>query len=90
MKKNTIDELANPHDKFFKEVFSQKEHAEDFIRGVLPPSFWQQMDLGTLQKEDTSYLNESLKEYFSDVVYTCFYQLDSPIKLPSCSSINLM
>ncbi len=29
-------EISNPHDKFFKEVFSRREVAVDFLRNYLP------------------------------------------------------
>ncbi len=31
-------ELTNPHNKFFKEIFSKPELAADFVRSYLPPT----------------------------------------------------
>ncbi|MEW6608989.1 MAG: Rpn family recombination-promoting nuclease/putative transposase, partial [bacterium] len=29
-------EISNPHDSFFKEIFSNKENASNFINSILP------------------------------------------------------
>lgn len=29
--------LTNPHDRFFKDLFSRREAAQDFLRHYLPP-----------------------------------------------------
>jgi predicted transposase YdaD len=31
-----MDRITNPHDKFFKEVFTHQETAEDFLTNYLP------------------------------------------------------
>jgi len=37
--------MTNPHDAFFKESFSRREHAADFLAGVLPAPLKQKLDL---------------------------------------------
>jgi len=31
-----MTEITNPHDKFFKEIFSRQEVAVDFLRNYIP------------------------------------------------------
>ena len=63
----------NDHDKIFKEIESIKENAADFIQGTFPKHLVQQLDLDSLKLEKTSYLDDTLKESFSDLVYSCTY-----------------
>ena len=64
----------NPHDSFAKEVLSRRENAECFFRGILPPEVEENLNLGSLTEEKTSYTDEELSAYFSDVVYECGYK----------------
>lgn len=65
-------EIFNPHDKFFKETFSIRENVIDFLQGTIPEEILKKLDLSTLTLDNNSYIDEELKEHFSDVVYTCF------------------
>jgi predicted transposase/invertase (TIGR01784 family) len=65
-------EVFNPHDKFFKETFSIRENAIDFLSGTFPPEILKKLDLSTLTQDNSSYIDEELREHFSDIVYTCF------------------
>ena len=60
-----------PHDKFFKSFFANKQHAIGLLSGVLPPSISEKCDLNTLSLDSTSYVDEHLKAHFADLVYTC-------------------
>ena len=31
-----MEKIINPHDKFFKQIFSQEEHAKEFLNIYLP------------------------------------------------------
>lgn len=64
-------EIFNPHDKFFKETFSIRENVIDFLKGTFPPEIFKKLDLSTLTRDNNSYIDEELKEHFSDIVYTC-------------------
>ena len=66
-------EIFNPHDKFFKETFSIRENVIDFLQGTFPESVLKKLNLSTLTIDNNSYIDEELKEHFSDIVYTCFY-----------------
>ncbi|MEZ4886128.1 MAG: Rpn family recombination-promoting nuclease/putative transposase [Chitinophagales bacterium] len=60
-----------PHDKFFKETFSRKEVARDYIDQFLPADISENLDLRTLQLSETSHIDEELQEHLSDIVYYC-------------------
>ena len=79
--KKTENKIHNPHDKFFRELFSRKEEAKNFLQGVLPLDLIRKLDLNSLEIEKTSYLDEYLQTYFSDMVYTCTYNDQVPIKV---------
>ena len=64
-------EIFNPHDKFFKETFSLRDNVIDFLKGTFPEEIFKKLDLSTLTRDNNSYIDEELKEHFSDIVYTC-------------------
>ena len=64
-------EINNPHDKFFKETFSKQENVVDFIQGTFPENILDNLELSSLVLDNNSYIDEELKEYFSDIVYNC-------------------
>ncbi|MEW6617983.1 MAG: Rpn family recombination-promoting nuclease/putative transposase [bacterium] len=74
-------EITNPHDSFFKEIFSKKENASDFINSILPDVLKKNLDLSTLELDNNSYVNEELQENFSDIVYNCVYKNKHKIKI---------
>ncbi|TYQ14552.1 UNVERIFIED_CONTAM: putative transposase/invertase (TIGR01784 family) [Acetivibrio alkalicellulosi] len=61
--------IQNPHDKFFKEVFSNKAVAKDFINNYLPQSIINIIDIDTLEPQKDSFINEELQEVFSDMLF---------------------
>ncbi|NOT61340.1 MAG: Rpn family recombination-promoting nuclease/putative transposase [Acidobacteria bacterium] len=61
-------EIPNPHDRFFKELFSQRETAADFVRHYLPEAFVAQLDLTRLTIVKESFIDEELRQYFSDLL----------------------
>jgi predicted transposase/invertase (TIGR01784 family) len=63
--------ISSPHDAFFKEVFSHQDHMRDLIEGTFPANLLAQLDLARLELDNTAYIDEELKEYFSDLVYSC-------------------
>ena len=58
-----MSELSNPHDRFFKEVFSRQEVALDFLRNYLPGDVLNCLD------EENLYLT---KDSFVQVIYCTF------------------
>ena len=61
--------IQNPHDKFFKETFSNVEVARDFIKNYLPENILKIIDLETLELQKDSFINEELQEVFSDMLF---------------------
>jgi predicted transposase/invertase (TIGR01784 family) len=66
-------EINNPHDKFFKEIFSKRKNVRDFIEKFLPEEIVSRLKLSSLKPDNNSYIDEKLKEYFTDLVYDCPY-----------------
>jgi predicted transposase YdaD len=61
------------HDKFFRFSFSRKDIVEDYLRNFFDPNIVTKIKFDTLKSEPTSYISEKLKNYFSDVMWTCEY-----------------
>jgi len=61
--------VSNPHDKLFKQIWSDRETAADFLANYLPQDISGLMDLKTLEICKDSFVDEHLKEYFSDLLY---------------------
>ncbi len=60
--------LSRPHDKFFKEAFSQPKIARDFVKHYLPADVVKMLDLDSLELQKDSFIEE-LQEHFSDILY---------------------
>ena len=67
MRKNNAQ---TPHDLVFKTFLSRMETARDFIAIHLPPALLRLCDLQTLQLESGSFIEEDLRPYFSDMLYS--------------------
>ena len=65
-----------PHDSFFKNLFSKKEQAMEFLEKTTPVEIVEKLHLNTLQLDTTEYVDNNLQEYFADVVYNCDYSLN--------------
>ncbi len=64
-----MSEISNPHDRFFREVFSRLEWSRDFIRTQLPLAIVETLALETLELRPGSFLDEELQQYFSDLLF---------------------
>lgn len=64
------DKLVNPHDAFFKQYLSQPAVARDFLQQYLPADLTALLDLSQLRLEKDSFVDEKLRSYFSDLIYT--------------------
>jgi len=71
----------NEHDKFFREVFSRKEEVVDFLNGTFPANIATKIDYSSLTIDNTDYISQELKEFYSDVVYNCLYNHEIPLKI---------
>ena len=63
-------ETATPHDAVFKTFLSRVETARDFIEIHLPPALIRICKLDTLHLESGSFIEDSLRPYYSDVLYS--------------------
>ncbi len=61
--------IQNPHDKFFKETFGNVTVAKDFLNNYLPQSLMGIIDIDTLEPQKDSFINEELRESFSDLLF---------------------
>ena len=68
-----IEKQINPHDKFFKEVFSRKGEVVNFIESFLPAEIVKNIKFDKLILDNNSYVDQELKENFADIVYNCLY-----------------
>ncbi len=73
MPENTTEsnDLNNPHDKFFKGAVGMIAVARPMLEKYLPADLLDKLDLDTLQIDPNSYINDELKETFSDIVWSC-------------------
>lgn len=73
-----MSSLTNPHDKFFKAVFSQKEVAIDFLRQYLPADVIALLEPESLEYVKESFVDPHLREFFSDLVFTVSLKTGAP------------
>lgn len=66
-KKNST---PTPHDATFRQFLTQPEIARDFMEIHLPPELRAICDLSTLKLESGSFVEDDLRQYFSDVLYS--------------------
>lgn len=67
MKKNTTPTL---HDAVFKQFLTHPETARDFLDIHLPTALRKLCDLNTLQLASGSFIEDDLRPYYSDVLYS--------------------
>ena len=67
---NGIDDtpVDEPHDRFFREVFSRVENARELLLATLPPGIVGLLDFGSFAVENTSMIGEKLDEHRSDLL----------------------
>ncbi|QMW01285.1 Rpn family recombination-promoting nuclease/putative transposase [Spirosoma foliorum] len=63
----------NPHDRFFKETFSQPEILIDFLNVFAPEAIRECIDYTTLTREVDTFTDEQLAEHFADLVFSVQY-----------------
>ncbi|MEW6221662.1 MAG: Rpn family recombination-promoting nuclease/putative transposase [Thermodesulfobacteriota bacterium] len=64
-----MSEVANPHDRFVKEVLGQPATARDFLVNYLPADVVDCFDLSTLEVVKDSFIDPKLAEHLSDLLY---------------------
>lgn len=69
--------VINPHDKLFRETWSDPANVRSFLQHYLPAEVLTLTDLESLEICKDSFVEKELREYFSDMLYKVkFY--DSP------------
>jgi len=68
-----VEKQNNPHDKFFKEIFSRKQEAQSFVKDFLPKQLVDKLNFEDFEIDSNSYIDETLHESFADIVYNCSY-----------------
>jgi predicted transposase/invertase (TIGR01784 family) len=61
--------VVNPHDKAFREVYSNKENARSLLADKLPDKVLKLVDLNTLEISKDSFIEKDLADYYSDLLY---------------------
>jgi predicted transposase/invertase (TIGR01784 family) len=64
-----LDFGPHKHDRYFRFALQVHEMGVQFIRHALPAAIVQMLDLNTLETTDTSFLDEEMAPYFSDICY---------------------
>ncbi|WP_193145076.1 Rpn family recombination-promoting nuclease/putative transposase [Citrobacter europaeus] len=59
-----------PHDAVFKKIMSYPEMARDFLDIHLPVALREICDMQTLKLESTSFIEQDLRAYYSDVLWS--------------------
>jgi|GEM_PF-1950412 len=62
-------DITNIHDKFIKQILSNKELAVEFLKQYLPEALTSILDFETLTQQDTSYITDRLKTSYSDLIW---------------------
>lgn len=73
--------VTNPHGAFFKHYLSQPAVAVDFLRQHLPAEITVLLDLHQLRLEKDSFVDEKLRSYFSDLIYTTSTRSATPVRI---------
>ncbi|MEM6261841.1 MAG: Rpn family recombination-promoting nuclease/putative transposase [Bacteroidota bacterium] len=61
----------NPHDHFFKVMFSRKEVVRKYCENFLPEELSRRLVVSELVRVPDSFVDEELKDHFSDIIYCC-------------------
>ncbi len=61
---------VQPHDRLFRAVFSEPEHAVGLLRAALPPGLTQQIDWTTLAPLRSSLVDSALQARYADVLFS--------------------
>ena len=75
-----MDDIATPHDTYFRESFGRREIALDFLRHHLPPELLAEIDLETLEISKDTYVSADLRSAYSDLVYRVRHR-DGPLTI---------
>jgi predicted transposase/invertase (TIGR01784 family) len=63
-----MKELHQPHDRFFRAVFSELDSIRDLLRNSLSPRIVQMLDLDSIELTDDTFIDKKLSLYQSDIL----------------------
>lgn len=66
---DSLEPAGFPNDAFFKEIFSQPEHATAFFQSYLPPAIAAWVDWPTLKALPASFVKANLKQVHADLLF---------------------
>jgi predicted transposase/invertase (TIGR01784 family) len=69
-----MNKIINPHDKFFKEVFTRRENAREFLLNYLPEEVVRLFEPNSLEYTKNSFVDPHLKEWFSDLLFKMYFK----------------
>jgi len=72
-----MNPITNPHDKFFKEIFTRRSVVRQFLAHYLPPDVVDLLDLNAIEVTKDSFVDPHLKEYSSDLLLKTYFKEDS-------------
>ncbi len=76
------ESIHHPHDKLFRQVFSDPAEAAAFLQAHLPAPMVQGMQWTTLRQIETTFIDEAYQKRESDLLYTVRHgALDEPLYL---------
>lgn len=61
--------VHNPHDRFFRDSFSRPEIVRNYLEEYLPADLLALLDLDTLRLQEGTFIDETLREQQSDLLY---------------------
>ena len=62
-------QISHSHDRFFKELLSERDAARDFVRYYLPSDIASIIDYHDIELVKDSFVDEALQEFFTDMLY---------------------
>lgn len=64
------EEIANPHDKLFKQLLGEAEHAASFLGGNLPAEVVAHLDLSSLEVVQSSFIDAQFRQSEADLLFS--------------------
>lgn len=81
MRKHGLPSTDRPHDKYFKATFSIREIALEMLQLALPVNVWNSIVPQTLTLAPDSFVDEHLREVFSDLIYVAQTRQNNPVRV---------
>jgi predicted transposase/invertase (TIGR01784 family) len=69
------------HDKTFRDIFSEKEHAIGLIQSALPAKMISHINMNTLIPESGTFINKSMKDLQSDLLFSVLTKKGRDLKV---------